>query len=153
MKLNITLNASNEFGKVRQENLQQGAGIMQRMGRILIAAIFLISGIGKIPGWSDTLARMTEKGMPAVELLLAGAIAFEIFGALSLITGYRLRLGALALMIFLIPATLIFHGFWAVEGAAQRMEMIQFLKNLAIFGGLMMVFSTAGKAGAKSKKG
>ena len=106
-------------------------------GRILISAIFLMSGFGKVMDWSRYESMMTEKHMPLVPLLLAGAIAFELVGGAALLAGYRTRWAAAVLVVFLIPTTLVFHNFWAFEGAQREMQMINFMKNLAILGGLL----------------
>jgi putative oxidoreductase len=108
-------------------------------GRILLSAIFLFSGFGKIADWSGTADTMARHGMPLVPLFLAGAIAFEILGGLSLLLGFYGRIGAVALIVYLIPTTLIFHNFWAVDAAQQQNQMIHFMKNVAIMGGLFMV--------------
>jgi putative oxidoreductase len=108
-------------------------------GRILLAAIFILSGAGKLMGWSGTAGMMAAKGLPAPQVLLALAIAFEILGGLSVATGYRARIGALLLILFLIPATLVFHNFWAYQGGEREMQMAHFLKNVAILGGLLIV--------------
>ena len=113
-------------------------------GRVLLALIFVMSGLGKIPGWERTSGMMAQAGMPLVPLFLAGAIVLEIGGGLLLLTGWRPRWGAIALMIFLVPATFLFHNFWAYQGQEQQMQMISFLKNLSIFGGLLYVFATSG---------
>ena len=109
-------------------------------GRILLALIFLGSGFNKITGWSGTAAYMANEGMPLVPLLLAGAIAFELGGGLSLVLGFKTRIGALLLVVFLIPTTVIFHDFWTVEDPIQHeVQMIGFMKNLSIMGGLLFV--------------
>lgn len=108
-------------------------------GRVLLALIFVLSGIGKLTGWSATAGMMASKGMPAVSFFLAMAILFELGGGLSLLTGFKARIGAAALFLFLIPVTLVFHNFWAVQGMEQRMQMINFLKNLSIMGGLLLL--------------
>lgn len=109
------------------------------MGRLLLCSIFLLSGVGKIMDWPGTQRYMSSEGMPAVPVFLALAILFEIGGGLSLLAGWKARLGALALIVFLIPTTLIFHDFWTYAGQARQMQMINFLKNLAIIGGLAQV--------------
>ncbi|MCS7020653.1 MAG: DoxX family protein [Gemmataceae bacterium] len=109
------------------------------LGRIGLSAIFLISGAGKIFSWEQTAGYMSSKGMPLVPLFLVGAIVLELVGGLSVLVGYKARLGAGLLIVFLIPATVIFHNFWAFEGQEQQMQMIMFLKNLAILGGLLLV--------------
>ena len=107
------------------------------VGRILIAAIFLMSGIGKIADPQGTQQYMQAMGMTwATTLFYVGAIVIEVGGGLSLLLGYWTRAGALALMLFMIPTTLIFH-----TNFADQNQMIHFLKNLAMFGGLFYVAS------------
>lgn len=109
------------------------------IGRILISQIFLMSGIHKIMAWNQTAASMEKEGVVVVPLILLGGIIFEIGGGLSVLLGWRARLGALALIVFLIPTTLIFHDFWTYEGDHQQMQMIHFMKNLSIMGGLFIL--------------
>jgi putative oxidoreductase len=109
------------------------------LGRILLALIFLVSGLGKVGGWNETAGYMASKGMPVVPLFLVAAILLEIGGGLSVLLGFRAKLGAAALIVFLIPATFIFHNFWALEGMDQQINMIMFMKNLSILGGLLLV--------------
>jgi putative oxidoreductase len=106
-------------------------------GRLALGLIFLVSGAGKLAGWSGTVAYAGSKGIPAV--LLAGAVAFEILGAISLMAGWKARWGAAALLVFLVPVTLVFHAFWAVPVVEHQAQMINFMKNLAIAGGLLSV--------------
>ncbi len=110
-------------------------------GRILISQIFLMSGFHKIFAWEQTAGYMASKGMPMIPLFLLGAIVFELAGGLAVLTGFMARTGALLLIIFMIPTTLIFHNFWALEGMDQQIQMIMFMKNLAIMGGLFFVLS------------
>ena len=109
------------------------------LGRFCLALIFFVSAAGKASDLSGTAAYMASKGVPSAGLLLWGALACEIVGALSLLLGFRARFGALLLLIFLIPTTLIFHNFWSVAGADRTAQMLQFLKNTAIAGGLLLV--------------
>jgi len=118
------------------EKLQHAAPLV---GRGLLSVIFLLSGVGKLADWSGTAGYMASKHMPAVPFFLLAAVTFELLGGLSVLTGFKARWGALALIVFLIPVTLIFHNFWAYEGMEQKTQMINFLKNLAIMGGLLMV--------------
>ena len=111
------------------------------VGRILLALIFLMSGVGKIFDWSGTAGYMEFKGMPLIPLFLIGAIVLEVGGSLSVILGFKARWGALALIIFTVPTTVIFHKFWAVDAAQQQMEMIFFMKNLAMTGGLLLIMA------------
>lgn len=112
------------------------------VGRFLITFIFLRSAFGKIGNFAGVAGGMAAKGMPYAEFLLACAIAIEIVGGLCVLTGWQARWGALALLIFLIPATLIFHNYWAVD-PAQAKELANqtnhFFKNLTIMGALVFV--------------
>lgn len=109
------------------------------VGRALMALIFIGSGFSKITGFADTAASMAGKGIPVVEVLLPLVILIELGGGLLLALGYKARFAALAIFLFLIPATLIFHDFWAVEPEQFKMQLIQFQKNLAIMGGMLYV--------------
>jgi putative oxidoreductase len=109
------------------------------IGRILLSLIFLVSAAGKLANFNGTAGMMSAKGFPVASLFLVGALAFELLGGLSVLTGYKARLGAAALIIFLIPTTLIFHNFWAVQGMEQQMQAANFLKNVAIAGGLALL--------------
>src|SRR5829696_5340341 len=76
-------------------------------GRILLSAIFLFSALGKIMDWSGTAHHMEQEGMAMVPVFLAGAIAFELLGGLSVLLGLLARYGVWLLIFFLIPTTLI----------------------------------------------
>lgn len=122
-------------------------------GRVLLALIFVISGLGKIPAWNQTAGYMSSRGMPLVPLFLIGAICIEVGGGLSVMLGFRPRIGAAALMVFLLPATLVFHNFWTYPPAEQQVQMAMFLKNLSILGGLLLVAAFgAGPASADSRR-
>jgi len=123
-------------GHGRVEALERYATLV---GRILISQIFLISGLQKILDWSGNAELMASRGMFAVPLFLAGAILVEVGGGLSLLLGFRSRLGALLLFLFLIPTTLIFHSFWTEPPDRVQIQSIMFMKNLAIMGGLLLL--------------
>ena len=106
------------------------------VGRILLALIFLKSGIGKIGGFTGTAGYMASKGLPMVEVLLAITIVIELAASAMIIAGFKARLGATALLLWMIPVTVIFHNFWAVPG-----EINMFMKNLAIMGGLLLIMA------------
>jgi putative oxidoreductase len=118
------------------------------VARFLLAAIFVASGFGKIADFSGTQGYMASVGMPATALFLVGAILIEVLGGFALVVGYRARVAALALIGFLVPATILFHAFWAAPPEAAQMQMINFMKNLALMGGLLFV--AASGAGAFS---
>jgi putative oxidoreductase len=108
-------------------------------GRILITAIFLVSGYHKIVGFAAVSGMLAKMGMPFPDLLTVGAIVFELGGSLMVLLGWNARWGALLLVIFTIPATLMFHNFWAMGPAEYQNQLIHFQKNLAIIGGLLYV--------------
>jgi putative oxidoreductase len=105
------------------------------IGRLLLATIFLMSGMNKIMNADGTQQYMMAMGMTwATTLFYLGAIALELGGGLSVLLGYWTRLGAWALILFMIPTTLIFH-----TNFGDQNQMIHFLKNLAMIGGLLYV--------------
>lgn len=111
------------------------------VGRILIAIIFLVSGIGKIGGFAGTAGYMASKGLPMAEVLLVITIIIEIGAAALLILGFKARLGATLLFLWMIPVTFIFHNFWAMPAVEQQLQTIMFMKNLAIMGGLLFIMA------------
>jgi putative oxidoreductase len=127
------------------DNIKPAASLT---GRILLSLIFLLAGLMKIMDWNGTAAYMASKGMPAIPFFLTIAILFELGAGTCLLFGVQARSAALALVFFLIPATLVFHNFWSVTGPEQQNQMQHFLKNLAIMGGLATV--VAHGAGALS---
>ena len=115
--------------------------IMPLVGRILISVIFLLSGIVKVMNFNGMVAFMASKGVPMPNVMIAGALIVEILGALCLITGFQTRIASLIMFLYLIPTTLMFHNFWTMQGAMRTDNQVNFLKNLAIMGGLLMVAS------------
>jgi putative oxidoreductase len=118
------------------------------VGRILLAVLFIVSGFGKISGWDGTAGYMASKGLPMVSVLLAATIAVELGGGILLAIGYKARWVAGAIFLFLIPVTFVFHAFWGLDAKEAATQQIQFLKNLSIMGGMLMV--VAHGAGAYS---
>lgn len=110
-------------------------------GRVLLALIFVISGVEKIVGFEGTVGYIAAKGLPLPQLAAIGAIIVELVGGCLLIIGWQTRWAALAIFLFLIPTTLIFHPFWAVSGGQAQTETIQFMKNLCIMGGMLYVMA------------
>jgi putative oxidoreductase len=112
--------------------------LLSLIARIMIATIFLLSGVGnKIPNFTSVADYMASEGVPLPQLMLVGAIAFLILGSLSVITGYQIRIGASLLLVFLILATYFFHDFWNFEGDARQQQMIQFMKNVSMMGTML----------------
>ena len=120
------------------------------LGRIMIATIFLMSAVGnKIPNFNKVAGYMASEGVPMSQVMLVGAIVFLIAGSLSIIVGFKARIGAALLLVFLVLATYFFHDFWTFENAqAKQDQMIQFMKNLALMG--TMVFLMTNGSGRMS---
>ena len=116
------------------------------IGRLCLAAIFIAAGVGKFMDYDATAEYMVAHGFTMIPVFLFGAALIELLGGLLLVLGYKTHLGAAILMLFLIPTTYIFHGFWNEGPEMQQLQMIMFLKNLAIFGGLFYVL-VAGAGG------
>ncbi len=120
------------------------------LGRIMIATIFLMSAVGnKIPNFNKVAGYMASENVPMPQVMLDGAIVFLIAGSLSIIVGFKARIGAALLLVFLVLATYFFHDFWTFENAqAKQDQMIQFMKNLALMG--TMVFLMTNGSGRMS---
>ena len=108
------------------------SGVVPFVGRILVAAIFILSGLGKIGAPAATQGYIAAMGLPAPLLAYIGAIAIELGGGLLLLAGYRTQLVAAALAAFSIVTAFIFH-----HALADQNQMIHFLKNFAMAGGLL----------------
>ncbi len=109
------------------------------VGRILLALIFILSGFGKLTGYSGTAAYMTGAGLPMVGLLLPLTILIELGGGLLIALGLFTRIVAIVMFLFLIPVSLALHHFWDVPAAQAAVQQIQFLKNVAIMGGMLLL--------------
>jgi putative oxidoreductase len=125
-------------------------GLLSVLGRVLLSAIFFMSVVGqKIPKFNDTVGEMAKHKVPAPQVLLVGAIVFLLAGTASVVLGYRARIGALLLLVFLVLASYYFHNFWDyTDPTARQGQMIHFMKNLSMAGA--MIFIIANGSGAWS---
>jgi putative oxidoreductase len=141
-------------------------------GRLCLSIIFIVSGIFKftdlqmgetilanglcnLMGYTvsiDWLQQGMEYFLPMAHLLIIAAAVVEVLCGILVLIGLQARLAALILALYLIPTTFIFHHFWYLEGNDRALEMVMFLKNLAIFGGLLLVvaYGTGPKLFAKA---
>lgn len=101
-------------------------------GRILLGAIFLISGLGKIGAYAGTAGYMASIGVPGA--LLPAVIALEVLGAIAIIIGWKTRIAAVLLAGFTLLAGVLFHSNFS-----DQVQMIMFLKNVAIAGGFLLL--------------
>lgn len=126
-------------------------GILNIGGRVMLATIFLMSAVGnKIPNFEKVSQYMSSEGVPASSLMLAGAIVFLIVGSLSIMLGFKTRIGAGLLIVFLALATYYFHDFWtfAPDSRDFEMQMIQFMKNLALAGAMLLLIANGAGPGS-----
>ncbi|MEW6055672.1 MAG: DoxX family protein [Bdellovibrionota bacterium] len=113
---------------------------IELLSRILLATVFAFSGASKLLYWEETLQFISPVLGQAAPLLLGGAAAIEIVGSLMILLGARAKWGAVLLMFYLLPVTFLFHDFWNYQGVDRQMQLIHWMKNLAIMGGLIRVF-------------
>lgn len=118
------------------------------LARILISAIFLISGVQMLMHFDSTAHMIGEKGIPLAAVATAISILIELGGAIMIIIGWQTRLAAAIQFIYLIPVTIMYHNFWTAPPQLRDVQQTNFLKNLAILGGLL-ILATRG-AGASS---
>ncbi len=131
------------------------------LGRVCFSVIFILSGIHKVMNWDateqllvnqllDVLSSSYHHGwvksifdqlLPLAPSLLVLATIAELGGGLLILLGIRVRLGAFVVCLFLIPTTIIFHGFWNLEGLEQQTQMEMFLKNLSMLGGGLVLLA------------
>lgn len=109
------------------------------VGRLLLVLLFLPAGFSKIAGFAGTVGYIGSKGLPMPALGAAIAIVVEVGGSLALIAGLRTRVAALALAVFTLVATFVFHNFWGVPADQVMVQQLMFYKNIAVIGGLLVL--------------
>jgi putative oxidoreductase len=115
-------------------------GVTTLIGRLMLTAIFFLSAVGnKIPNFDGVVGYMQSAGVPSPRYALMGAIAFLIVGSVSVALGFKARIGASLLLVFLTAATYYFHAFWKLEGQEAMLQQIQFMKNLGLAGAMVMI--------------
>jgi len=107
-------------------------------GRVLLALIFLWSGVDKTVHFSGALGYVLSAGLPLPDILLALSIVLELGGGLALIFGWKVRWAAALIFLYLIPVTAIFHNPIGAGAHAQE-QLIHMMKNLSIMGGMLML--------------
>lgn len=121
--------------------------VIVAVGRVCLAAIFIMSGLYKIFDFTGTVDKIIDETLiqpysfaVAVTCIV---IVLETVGGLSVAFGYKTAYGAMLLMVFLVPATLMIHNFWVLsEGDRKMIEMGLFMRNVSIFGGLLILSVT-----------
>ena len=116
--------------------------------RLLMVALFLPAGIGKLTGFAGTVGYISSVGLPLPTLAAAIALIVEIVGSLALLVGFGTRIAALVLAAFTLVASFFFHNYWGVPADQAFMQQLLFFKNIAVVGGLLAI--AANGAGAWS---
>ncbi|WP_319419385.1 DoxX family protein [Pleurocapsa sp. FMAR1] len=116
--------------------------------RICLCLIFFKAGISHITGFSGLIKTISSQGLPLASVLAAGTVFFQLLGAVSLLIGYKIEIGSILLIIFLIPASLVFHN-----PIADPSQINDFLKNIGLIGGLLMlIYAGSGALSIDGKK-
>jgi putative oxidoreductase len=107
-------------------------------GRQFFSMIFIIASAGHFT--SQTIEAAASQGVPLAELLVPLSGVMALVGGLSVLLGYRTRFGALMLVIFLVPVTLVMHNFWGPSDPMTReLQKMMFMKNVAMLGGALFL--------------
>jgi putative oxidoreductase len=112
--------------------------------RLLMAAIFVLSGARKALAFAGTAGYFAKLGLPMPEAVTALVILIEVGGGLALIAGWQLKPLALAMAAFTLATAFIGHAFWAVPPEQFGAQLNNFMKNLAMVGGFVLLAGTAG---------
>ena len=111
------------------------------IGRIALAAIFVLSGLQKVVDFTGTASMIASAGVPLPTVAAAVAVVIELGGGLAIFAGWMTRVAALAIVVFLIIVSPIFHNFWTMEGEARMMNQVMFLKNVSMLGGFLLLMA------------
>jgi putative oxidoreductase len=121
---------------VETRSFSQGAVVV--LGRFLFVLIFLMAGANHFN--KQTIGYAASQGVPLASIAVPLSGVLAIAGGLSILLGYRAKLGAWLLVLFLVPVTLMMHKFWAVQDPMMaQMQMILFMKNVAMLGGALLI--------------
>ncbi|NML40537.1 DoxX family protein [Chitinophaga sp. G-6-1-13] len=112
--------------------------IVPLLGRILFALIFVMSGINHVGGAGADYA--AASGVPAANIMVRLAGLLALVGGLSVLLGYKAKIGAWLVVIFLVPVTFAMHKFWGIpDPMAAQMQMAMFMKNVALIGAALLI--------------
>ena len=109
------------------------------IGRVLLALMFIMAGYDKLSNISGTAGYIASGGLPMASVLAVIAGLLELLGGIAIAIGWQARWAALALGLFTLVASLLFHKFWAVAPDQAYMQQLLFMKNLSVAGGLFIV--------------
>ena len=115
------------------------ASTVSLAGRILLALMFVPAGFGKLTNIGGTAGYIASGGLPFPSLLAVLAGALELFGGLALVVGFKVRWVGLAMALFTLVASAVFHPFWSVPEAQQMVTKLLFMKNISVVGGMLLI--------------
>jgi|SRR5579872_3321418 len=124
--------------------MEELKNVLILVARICIGSLFLWAAWEKITHWSGTVLYMRERNLPQVSLFLPAVIVVQVLGGLGIIAGYQTRVAAVVLILFLLPAMVIFHNFWNFSGKERNIEKTLFMKDVAVLGGLLLLVVCGG---------
>lgn len=134
--------------------MQSNHPVLNFVGRLLIAGLYLSAGISKITGFGGTAGYFGSLGIPFPTVALVGTIVLEIVGAIAILVGFQTRLAALALAIFTAAATFLGHAFWTFPADQAFVQQLMFMKNVAVVGGLLVLAAAGpGKWSVDARQG
>ena len=114
------------------------AGPVVLLGRLFFVLIFLMAGPNHFSG--QTIAYAASQGVPLASIAVPLSGVLAIVGGLSILLGYRARIGAWLIALFLVAVTPMMHKFWTItDPMMQQMQMIMFMKNVAMLGGALLI--------------
>jgi putative oxidoreductase len=109
------------------------------IGRVLLALMFIMAGISKLGDISGTAGYIASGGLPMASALAVLVGLLELLGGIAVAVGFHARWAALALGLFTLVASALFHKFWAVPADQAFVQQLMFMKNMAVAGGLFVV--------------
>jgi putative oxidoreductase len=114
------------------------AGPVVLLGRLLFALIFLMAGPNHFSG--QTIAYAASQGVPMASIAVPLSGVLALVGGLSILLGYRVRIGAWLIALFLVGVTPMMHNFWTVtDPMMHQMQMVMFMKNVSMLGGALLI--------------
>ncbi|MBB1599110.1 DoxX family protein [Variovorax sp. UMC13] len=111
------------------------------VGRILLAALFVPAGFGKLMGFAGTVGYIASVGLPVPQVAAVVAILVELGLGLALLVGFKTRWAAIGIALFTLVATFSFHNYWAMAADKAFVNQLMFFKNIAVVGGLLVVWA------------
>jgi putative oxidoreductase len=119
-------------------NKEGASRYLSLAGRVLYSTIFILAGLGHFS--PQTIAFAAQSGVPLASVAVPASGVLAIAGGLSIALGYRARIGAVLIALFLVPVTFSMHAFWAVsDPMMQQIQQAAFFKNISMLGAALLI--------------